>query len=145
MIIREIAQSDRAEYLEMSADFYSSPAVLSDIPAAYRERAFEEYLRGTHAKCFMFEEGGKVAGYGIICFIYSQEAGGMSILFDELYVRKDFRSHGFGRQFFEYVFKNFPAARYMLEVEPENVRAISLYKRLGFDTLGYNKMIKSGV
>ena len=69
MIIREIAQSDRAEYLEMSADFYSSPAVLSDIPAAYRERAFEEYLRGTHAKCFIFEEGGKVAGYGIICFM----------------------------------------------------------------------------
>lgn len=75
MIIREIKPEDREEYLKMSAEFYSSPAVLADIPASYREGAFEEYVRGTHAKCFILEEDGKYAGYGIVAFLYMQEAG----------------------------------------------------------------------
>ena len=78
MIIREIREGDRSAYLEMSETFYKSPAVLADIPASYRVNAFSEYLRGVHAKCFIFEEDGGAVGYGIICFVYSQEAGGMT-------------------------------------------------------------------
>lgn len=137
MIIREINETDRQEYLKMSAEFYSSPAVLHDIPANYRENAFEEYLRGVHAKCFIFEEEGKVAGYGIVTFVYIRESGGLCTFFDELYVREQFRSRGFGRQFFDFVFDNFPAPMSLLEVEKENVRAISLYKRLGFSPREY--------
>ncbi len=137
MIIREINETDRQEYLKMSAEFYSSPAVLHDIPANYRENAFEEYLRGVHAKCFIFEEEGKVAGYGIVTFVYIRESGGLCTFFDELYVREQFRSRGFGRQFFNFAFDNFPAPMSLLEVEKENVRAISLYKRLGFSPREY--------
>ena len=137
MIIREINETDRQEYLNMSAEFYSSPAVLADIPVSYREGAFEEYVRGTHAKCFILEEDGKYAGYGIVAFLYMQEAGGLCTFFDELYVREQFRSRGFGRQFFDFVFDNFPAPMSLLEVEKENVRAISLYKRLGFSPREY--------
>ena len=142
MIIREIKPEDREEYLKMSAEFYSSPAVLADIPASYREGAFEEYVRGTHAKCFILEEDGKYAGYGIVAFLYMQEAGGLCTFFDELYVREQFRSRGFGRAYFEYVFKNCPAARYVLEIEPDNVRARALYERLGFKVLGYTRMYR---
>ena len=130
------------EYLAMSAEFYSSPAVLHDIPAEFRKRAFEQFLEGGLAKCFIFECGGAPAGYGVICFCYSQEAGGICVLFDELYVRGDFRSRGFGRAYFEYVFKNCPAARYVLEIEPDNVRARALYERLGFKELGYTRMYR---
>lgn len=144
MIIREIREGDRSAYLEMSETFYKSPAVLADIPASYRVNAFSEYLRGVHAKCFIFEEDKGAVGYGIICFVYSQEAGGMSVLFDELYVKENYRSRGFGRKFFEYVFTNYPAPRYMLDVEPDNVRAAALYSKLGFSALGYSRMIKSG-
>ena len=126
----------------MSAEFYSSPAVLHDIPACNRERAFEEFLSGGLARCFVFKCGGEVAGYGIICFYYSQEAGGKCVMFDEIYVRPAFRSRGLGGAFFSYVFKNYPAPRYSLEVEPQNLRAQKLYSRLGFNICGYNKMIK---
>lgn len=140
MKIREIKKEDREEYLKMSAEFYSSPAVLADIPPKFREDAFEEYLRGTHAKCFILEEEGKYAGYGIVAFVYIQESGGLCTFFDELYVREEYRSHGFGRQYFDFIFKKYPAAMSLLEVEKENVRAISLYKRLGFSPRGYNLM-----
>ena len=142
MKIREIKSGDRQEYLNMSAEFYSSPAVLHDIPASYREDAFDEFLNGSLAKCFIFEEDGKTVGYGIICFYYSQEAGGRCVMFDELFVKEAYRSRGFGRQFFDYIFKNYPAPRYLLEIEPENVRARALYERLGFEPLGYIRMIK---
>ena len=142
MIIREIKPEDREEYLKMSAEFYSSPAVLADTPASYREGAFEEYVRGTHAKCFILEEDGKYAGYGIVAFLYMQEAGGLCTFFDELYVREQYRSHGLGRQYFDFVFKKYPSALNLLEVEEENVRAISLYKRLGFSPREYKLMQK---
>ena len=140
MTIRQLTRGDREEYLKMSSEFYASPAVLSDVPPSYRENAFEEFLRGTHARCFMFEEQSLPVGYGIITFLYMQEAGGMCVFFDEIYVREGFRSRGYGRQFFDHVFKNFPAPRYLLEVEPENVRAVARYKRLGFDRRGYELM-----
>ena len=142
MNIREITLADRQVYLAMSAEFYSSPAVMHDIPAKFREDAFEEYVKGERAKCFILEDEGSVAGYGIITFYYSQESGGMCVLFDELYVRKEYRSRGFGHAYFEYVFKNCPAPRYLLEVEPENVRARALYERLGFKERAYTYMSK---
>ena len=46
MIIRELKREDKEEYLRMSAEFYSSPAVLSDIPSEFRENAFEEFVKG---------------------------------------------------------------------------------------------------
>ena len=144
MIIRQAEEGDRKIYLEMSAEFYSSPAVLSDIPAGYRENAFDEFLRGTYARCFMLEEDAPV-GYGVICFFYSQEAGGLCIIIDELYIREGCRSRGYGRQFFEYVFKNFPSPRYLLDVEPENVRARALYEKLGFVPSGYVRMTAEGI
>ena len=143
MIIRQATERDRAIYLEMSAEFYSSPAVLSDIPAAYRERSFDEFLRGTYACCFILEEDAPV-GYGVVSFFYSQEAGGLCTVIDELYIRHGFRSRGYGRQFFRFVFKNFPSPRYMLDVEPENARARALYERLGFLPSGYVRMTAEG-
>ncbi len=141
-MIRPLDASDRDIYLAMSAEFYSSPAVLHDVPAANRENAFAEFLKGELAKCFVFECEGRVAGYGIICFFYSQEAGGRCVIFDELFVKPEFRSRGLGSAFFSYVFENYHAPRYVLEIEPENVRARKLYEKLGFVPLGYIRMIK---
>ncbi|MBQ3593582.1 MAG: hypothetical protein II982_04390, partial [Clostridia bacterium] len=45
-------------------------------------------------------------------------------------------------KFFDCLFEKIPAARYRLEVEPENERAVKLYKEKGFYYLPYQQMIK---
>ena len=35
-----------------------------------------------------------------------------------------------------------PAARYRLEIEPDNVRAEKLYRRMGFEELPYKQMVR---
>ena len=54
----------------------------------------------------------------------------------------EYRSCGLGREFFAYLEENLPAARYRLEVEEDNERAISLYRRLDYEVLPYVQMIK---
>lgn len=143
MLIRKITESDRGEYIDMAREFYNSPAVLKSVPEEYFDVMLNECLSSpVYAECFILEEGGKAAGYGIILKSFSQEAGGPVIWFDELFIRKEYRGKGFGGQFFNFIFENFPAARYRLEVEKENERAVKLYQRLGFEFLEYAQMIK---
>ena len=49
---------------------------------------------------------------------------------------------GLGKAFFKYMEENYPAARYRLEIEPENLRAKKLYSSLGYKELPYAQMIK---
>lgn len=143
MIIRGIRVGDRAEYLAMCREFYSSEAVSHPVPDGNFLRAFDYFLSdGEFSRAYIFEDNEKIIGYGIICTGYSQEAGGNTVLFDELYIRPDYRGRGIGRQFFNYIFNNYPAARYRLEVDPRNPRAEKLYKSLGFERLEYNQLIR---
>ena len=89
---------------------------------------------------FIFELDGAPVGYGLLNITYGHEAGGRVVWIEEIYVRREFRGRGLGREFFEYVFANIPAARYRLEVEPEHEGAVALYERLGFEVLAYGQM-----
>ena len=138
MIFRRIRQEDTVAYIEMATDFYSSPAVLHSIPESYIENAVKTVLDGTpFADIYMFEENGVVVGYGMLAFTYSQEAGGLVCWLEEIYVSPTLRGKGIGGAFIEFVKQTVPAARYRLEVEPDNVRVKALYQKQGFMPLGY--------
>lgn len=142
-MIRKIKRSDREIFLEMSKAFYASDVVFRNISEKFHEDAFEELMKSDlYAECYIFESEGKVAGYALLAKTYSREAGGMAVWIEELYVLPEFRGKGLGRSFFEYLFENIPAARYRLEIEPENERAVKLYKEEGFYYLPYHQMIK---
>ena len=131
--------------MEMASEFYHSPAVLHPVPDAFFERTADETLGSdAYAQIYMLECDGEPAGYGLTAKTFSQEAGGYVIWLEELYIREQFRSRGLGSEFFAYVEKKYAgqAARFRLEVEEDNVRAISLYKRLGYEVLDYTQMIK---
>lgn len=137
-MIRKITSDDKAEYIRMAEDFYNSPAVLSPVPASHFEATFDEITNGSaYAEAFIFEYDKEIAGYGLIAKTYSQEAGGVVIWIEEIYVKEKFRSKGLGSEFIEYVKENIPAKRYRLETEPDNHKAQKLYKRHGFEHLEY--------
>ena len=144
-MIREFTSQDRKLYVEMPSEFYHSPAVLHPVPDAFFERTADEALGSdAYAQIYMLECDGEPAGYGLTAKTFSQEAGGYVIWLEELYIREQFRSRGLGSEFFAYVEKKYAGqvARFRLEVEEDNVRAISLYKRLGYEVLDYTQMIK---
>ena len=92
----------------------------------------------------MFEYEGQPAGFGVTAKTYSPEAGGIVIWVEDLYIRPQFRSKGLGRLLFEELERNGDPRlkRIRLEVEEGNIKAISLYKRLGFRHLPYGQMVK---
>lgn len=142
-MIRKIEFRDKELFFELSREFYSSPAVLHDIPEDFHAATFEELMRSEeYLMGFIFELDGAPVGYGLLNITYGHEAGGRVVWIEEIYVREEYRGQGLGREFFEYVFANIPAARYRLEVEPENERAVALYEKLGFEVLEYGQMVK---
>jgi ribosomal protein S18 acetylase RimI-like enzyme len=70
------------------------------------------------------------------------EAGGDTLWLEDLYIRKDFRNKGLGKEYFNFIFSEYKGVRrFRLEVEDTNERAVKLYKSLGFEFLEYKQMI----
>ncbi len=142
-MIKKIEQCDKEIYFELAEEFYNSDAVLSPIPKSHFENTFCELMRSDiYAEGFLLMTDGCAAGYALIAKTFSQEAGGLTVWIEELYVRAPYRSKGLGREFFSFLQKEIPASRYRLEIEPENERAIALYEKLGFEVLPYGQMVK---
>ena len=145
-MIRKMEERDRDLFLRLSAEFYDSPAVLHPVPKSYHADAFEEMMRGEqYALGYILEMEGVAVGYGMASVSYSREAGGKVLWLEELYIEPDCRGRGLGKEFFaaaERYAAEHGFARIRLEVEPRNVRARSLYERLGYRPLDYLQMCK---
>ena len=142
-MIRPFRQEDRDTYLAMSEIFYHSSAVSHPVDSAHFSRTFDTIMAGTpYALGVMVECEGKVVGYGLSSISYSNEAGGLQMLLEELYIDPEYRSRGLGKEFFDYM-ESYPLdiKRYRLEVTAGN-RAKHLYDRLGYEQLDYIQMVK---
>ena len=141
--IDPIRESDRAEYKEMARAFYATDAVMAPVPDEHFDRCLDEMLmRDTYAAAWIFRDGDTVCGYAQISRTYSQEAGGPVVWVEELYVKPEYRSMGFGSAFFDLLEKTYPdTARFRLEVEEENTGAVRLYTRRGYRFIPYRQMI----
>ena len=142
-MIRRINENDRSVMLDMFDEFYHSPGVLHAVPKSHFERTLDEVYSGSpFIDCYIFELNGKAAGYGQLSLTYSNEAGGICVWLEEIYVRPAFQGNGLGSEFLNFVkteYKN--AARLRLEIEPDNDGARKLYRRMGFSELEYQSMI----
>ena len=142
-MIRNLSATDHELCLALCDEFYHSPAVAHPIPPSFYENTFQELMRSdVYAKCYILEAEGAPAGYALLSRSYSAEAGGPVVWVEELYLRPEFRSHGLGSEFFAFLEERHPAARYRLEIEPDNERAAKLYRSRGFEVLPYVQMIK---
>lgn len=144
MTIRNFTQQDQERYLAFSRDFYSGGAVLHTVPDENFEKTFALCLAGSPlVRGVMLEENGELAGYALLAFAYSNEAGGLAVWLEELYILPEARGSGLGNQFFDWMLEEYQdAARIRLEVNPENERAIQLYHKRDFQLLNYVQMVK---
>ncbi|MGN0667475.1 MAG: GNAT family N-acetyltransferase [Huintestinicola sp.] len=145
-MVRRICVTDRDEYLKMASEFYNSDAVSHPVPAENFANAFEHMINGgLYMDGYILESVGKTAGFCTIAKTYSQEAGGMVIWIEDLYVRPQFRSHGLGSELFDYLEKEctaMGAVRQRLEITESNTAAKRLYERRGFEVCPYIPMIR---
>ncbi len=142
--ITDITPQTMEVFVKMCADFYNSKAVLHKIPIKNMEDTAKEAInKSPFVRCLVIEYEGKTAGFGILSFTYSNEAGGMVVFLEELYIKEEYRSLGIGKQYFEWIFKNYnaKAKRYRLEFAKENMRVHKLYKSIGFKDFDYLQMV----
>lgn len=145
-MIRKFVPEDRKDYIRFSTEFYNSSAVDKPVPREHFEQGFDEMMRSdVYVQGYMLVCDGNNVGYCVTMKTYSVEAGGITIWIDELFVLEEYRSKGLGRELFKYIEKNGDKKlrRIRLEVELENGRAISLYKKMGFEPAPYDGMWKT--
>lgn len=143
-MIRKIREEDKLDYIEMAKTFYASDAVDHNIPEKYITDTFDELMKSDcYAVGYIIECEDRTAGYALLAKTFSQEAGGMVLWIDELYVKPEYRNRGVGYEFFTYLKEYLPnnVKRIRLEVEDSNKKAVALYKQLGFKPLPYSQMI----
>lgn len=145
MQLRRLVPSDRDIYLTLAKEFYHSPAVLHPVPDEHFVRTFNEILRSdVYADGFLLEsDDGECLGYAVTSKTFSQECGGQAVWVEELYVLPVYQGQGLGSEALRLIENYYPdAARFRLEVEPDNESAARLYQRLGYKTLQYRQYIK---
>lgn len=145
-MIRKFVPEDREDYIRFSTEFYNSSAVDKPVPREHFEQGFDEMMRSdVYVQGYMLVCEGNNVGYCVTMKTYSVEAGGITIWIDELFVLEEYRSKGLGRELFKYIEENGDKKlrRIRLEVELENGRAISLYKKMGFEPAPYDGMWKT--
>lgn len=145
-MIRKFVPEDREDYIRFSTEFYNSSAVDKPVPREHFEQGFDEMMRSdVYVQGYMLVCDGNNVGYCVTMKTYSVEAGGITIWIDELFVLEEYRSKGLGKELFKYIEENGDKKlrRIRLEVELENGRAISLYKKMGFEPAPYDGMWKT--
>lgn len=144
-MFRRLTKNDRDVYLALTRQFYASDAVLHPVPEENFMRTFSEVTGGgPYADCFLFEENGEAAGYALLSFHYSNEAGGLVVWLEEAFMTEKFRSRGLMSAFFAFLETEYKekCVGLRLEVEPSNARAMRLYEKWGFTPLNYSQMVK---
>lgn len=141
-MFRKIQEKDKDFYINTACEFYNSDAVDHKIPLNYIENTFNELMRSEdYAEGYIFEKDGENAGYALLAKSFSQEAGGLVVWLEEIYILPQFRSLGLGGEFINFLKDNTNCTRLRLELCASNTKAYKAYQKHGFEVLDYKQMI----
>ena len=138
-----MTESDRRHILEMMKVFYASPAVLSN----GSEEIFNADIDNCISECpylegYVFENSNGIQGYSMVAKSFSTEFGKPCIWIEDIYIKEEYRGLGIGSLFLNYIERKYPNSVFRLEVEAENLRALNVYRKCGYDVLPYMEMKK---
>lgn len=142
-MLRKIEQSDRAEFLRMMTDFYTTPAAEEPVNKDHYPGTFEAIVNGNPlVDGFMVVKDEVSIGYVFICKSYSNEVGGTVIWLEHLYIEEKYQGNGYGgivMKEIEEIYKD-EASGFRLEVARDNKELMKFYRRYGYDDRGYYQM-----
>lgn len=144
-MIRRIEKQDRETFIKLTKDFYRTDAVLSSIPEGNITKTFEMIINDSpYVTGYFYIHKEMVAAYCLLSFTYSNEAGGLVLLIEELYVVPKFQRKGIGTKLLAFLENKYhdQVAIMRLEVMRNNTQAQNLYLEKGFKELKYVQMIK---
>jgi len=142
--IRDFVEQDRTNFINMCTSFYSTGATLNPLSQEAMSTTFSEIISNSpYIRGLIIEYNSSISGYVNLSLTYSNEANGMVVLIEEIYIKPEFQGNGLGSYALTWVLNKYrgKAMRYRLEVCNSNSGAINLYERFGFKNLDYRQMI----
>ena len=143
-MIRDITPEDKAAFLAMAEQLYSSKAVTNKVDRHILEATFDAAInKSPFLRAFIIVDNDMPVGYALLSFSYATEVGGLVVLLEDLYISEKCRGMGLGNKFLQFIEQEYPLAkRFRLEVTKENKQAIGLYSKLGYKFHDYIQMVK---
>ena len=141
--LKKMTKEMHDEVLAMVEQFYHSDAVSHPVPMEKLEQTFADAVsEDSILEGFVLNEDDTTVGFAYITEYYACEVGGRCLMFEELFLKEEFRGKGYGTRFFDEIMKAKPQVRrFRLEVTRSNEKAVRLYERLGFEFLAYDQMV----
>lgn len=140
--IRKMVRGDMELVVSMMRTFYASPAVFTNGSEDIFQRDVEECIGDSpFASGYILVKDDEIAGYAMLAFGYSTEFGKRTVWIEDIYVKDSFRGAGIGSVFLKFIQEKFSDYLLRLEVERENVRAVHVYRKAGFEELPYAEMV----
>lgn len=113
--------------------------ILSEIaalcfPDPWSERIFRESFENACTEILIAKDtDGNIAGY----IVLSETGDEISI--DDIAVLPEYRRNGIAKKLLMQAYAKYPDRNFLLEVRESNSPAISLYRSLGFEQVGFRK------
>ena len=127
-MIRRMELKDLAEIMIIEEDSFSKPWKKEDF--------IHEIVENDLARCYVLEEDEKIIGYAMMWLLF--ENGDIT----NIAVCKDYRHQGYGQKLLSKLIecaKENKLEYLFLEVRISNLPAISLYEKMGFETVNTRK------
>lgn len=141
--IRKLQKEDKELFLSFLNKFYHSEAVLHPTDEKLHLNIFNELMRSEdYLLCYVFCLDGEEVGYALLSKSFCPEVGGSIVWIEQLYINEAYRKKGIAGELLSFFEREFSPDRIRLEVEEDNEKAISLYKKNGYRFLPYLQMVK---
>ncbi|MBY0425516.1 MAG: GNAT family N-acetyltransferase [Cytophagales bacterium] len=135
VFVRPASKEDFPRVSDMMVSLYQDLGAEEGFMDTMKTTATFEYLFSPQQDLFLeiVEVNGAIAGYALCYAFWYNEMGGKVLQLDELYLLPAYRGHGLAFQYLERLSAKTEYVALMLEVLPENTKAMNLYKRSGFE------------
>ena len=94
-MVRDITPGDKAVFLAMAKQLYSSKAVTHKVDSHIFEATFDAATnKSPFIRALIIEDDGIPVGYALLSFYFATEVGGLAVLLEDLYISDTCRGKG---------------------------------------------------